>query len=87
MKPTMLIEEPSRPAASEIRSGAAQGKAYRRTGLTRNPLDETASGQAGPAATSAASFPTVFQFRPVPRVPSFFSIMGRARRERPTPSG
>jgi hypothetical protein len=34
----------------------------------------------------APSLSTVFQLRPVPAVPSFFSIMAFVRRERPIPS-
>ena len=35
----------------------------------------------------AASFSTVFQLRPVPLVPSFFSITAMVSFERPMPSG
>ena len=37
--------------------------------------------------TSASSLRTVFQFRPVPRVPSLASMSVFVRRERPMPSG
>ncbi len=39
------------------------------------------------ASASAASFVTVFQFRAVPRVPSFFSIKAAVKRDRPWPFG
>jgi hypothetical protein len=38
-------------------------------------------------SASAASLPTVFQLRPVPRVPSFFSISEPVSFERPIPPG
>ena len=38
-------------------------------------------------SVSKPSFNTVFQFRAVPRVPSFFSIKAVVSFERPTPSG
>ena len=41
----------------------------------------------GATPARASSFSTVFQLRPVPRVPSFLSMRAFVRRERPMPSG
>ena len=46
-----------------------------------------AKGRTTQSFASAPSLSTVFQFRPVPCVPSFFSMREFVRRERPIPAG
>ena len=53
----------------------------------RIPLPDRAECGADHVLARAASFMTVFQLRPVPRVSSFFSMIAVVRRERPIPSG
>lgn len=56
--------------------------------ISRLPVPRTSLVlAAGHSAARTPSFSTVFQFRPVPRLPSFFSMKALVTRERPIPSG
>lgn len=68
----------------------SEPRRIRRRRLSRNYADSAGPEQRLQRESSAAAvlnLSTVFQFLPVPRVPSFFSIRLEVRRDRPTPLG
>ena len=72
------------------RAGAEAGQGRLRPDLRQQVHRAGArevQGAAQGVSASAASLPTVFQLRPVPRVPSFFSINDPVSFERPIPFG
>lgn len=81
-------------------SASIAARSYRPSGLkapvppllmeregVRPPTHRPHSGRPHPTPSTAAIFSAVFQLRPVPRVPSRFSMIVFVSFERPIPSG